>query len=56
VKRDAPGLAVTDGQSRWAVEPKETVWARKAKGVTRFIRQKDNYYDRLNTRLVPRTL
>lgn len=56
VKQNAPGLAVIDGQSRWAVEPKETVWARKAEGVTRFIRQHDNYYDRLNTRLVPRTL
>lgn len=54
VKRDAPGLAVIDGQVRYDVEPNETVWAKKAKGVSRFIRLYDNYWDRINTRLVPR--
>jgi NAD+ kinase len=56
VKPGAPGLAVIDGQTRWDVEPSETVWVRKSKGVSRFIRMYDNYWDRINTRLVPRTL
>jgi NAD+ kinase len=56
VKPGAPGLAVIDGQTRWDVEPSESVWVKKAKGVTRFIRMYDNYWDRVNTRLVPRTL
>ncbi len=56
VKPGAPGLAVIDGQTRWDVEPKERVWVKKAEGVTNFIRLYDNYWDRVNTRLVPRTL
>ncbi len=56
VKPGAPGLAVIDGQTRWEVEPSESVWVKKAEGVTRFIRMYDNYWDRINTRLVPRTL
>ena len=56
VKPGAPGLAIIDGQRRWDVEPLETVWMKKSKVETRFIRMYDNYYDRLNTRLVPRTL
>ena len=56
VKPEAPGLAVIDGQTRWDIEPEEKVWVRKAEGVTRFIRLYDNYWDRINTRLVPRTL
>lgn len=56
VKPGAPGLAVIDGQTRWDVKPSETVWVKKAKSVTRFIRLYDNYWDRVNTRLVPRTL
>lgn len=54
VKPEAPGLAVIDGQSHYDVHAGEIVWIRKAKGVTRFIRLADNYYHRLNTRLVPR--
>jgi NAD+ kinase len=49
----APGIAVIAGQTRWDVQPSEKVWVKKAKGVTRFIRLYDNYYDRLRTRLVP---
>jgi NAD+ kinase len=56
VKAGAPGLAVIDGQTRWDIEPHERVWMKKSEKVTRFIRLYDNYYDRLNTRLVPRTL
>jgi NAD+ kinase len=56
VKPGASGLAIIDGQTRWNVEPLETVWMMKSKVETRFIRMYDNYYDRLNTRLVPRTL
>jgi NAD+ kinase len=56
VKPGASGLAIIDGQTRWDVEPLETVWMKKSKVETRFIRMYDNYYDRLNTRLVPRTL
>ncbi len=56
VKPDAPGLAVVDGQTHHPVEPREIVWMRKAEGVTRFIRLYDNYWDRINTRLIPRTL
>ncbi len=55
-KPGAPGLAVIDGQTRHEVHPRETVWMRKAQGVSRFIRLSDNYYHRLRTRLVPRTL
>jgi NAD+ kinase len=56
VKAGAPGLAVIDGQTRWDIEPHDRVWLKKSENVTRFIRLYDNYYDRLNTRLVPRTL
>jgi NAD+ kinase len=56
VKSVAPGLVIIDGQSQWEVEPLETVWIKKSETVSRFIRLYDNYYDRLNTRLVPRTL
>ncbi|MFW9788502.1 MAG: NAD(+)/NADH kinase [Candidatus Thorarchaeota archaeon] len=56
VKPGASGLAIIDGQTRWDVEPLETVWMKKSDTVTRFIRMYDNYYDRLNTRLIPRTL
>ncbi|MBY8998321.1 MAG: NAD(+)/NADH kinase [Candidatus Thorarchaeota archaeon] len=56
VKPGASGLAIIDGQTRWDVEPLETVWMKKSEVQTRFIRMYDNYYDRLNTRLVPRTL
>lgn len=56
VKPGAPGLVIIDGQRRWDVEPLDTVWMKKSKIETRFIRMYDNYYDRLNTRLVPRTL
>ena len=55
VKPGADGLAVIDGQTSYPVEASETVWVKKAKGVSRFIRLSDNYYDRLNTRLIPRT-
>ncbi len=54
VKVEAPGLAVIDGQTQYDVDAGEVVWIRKAEGVTRFIRLADNYYHRLNTRLVPR--
>ena len=54
VKPGAPGLAVIDGQTRHEVAPTETVWIMKAEGVSRFIRLYDNYWDRLNTRLIPR--
>lgn len=56
VKPGVPGLAVIDGQTRHEVEPHDRVWMKKSESVTRFIRLYDNYYDRLNTRLVPRTL
>ena len=56
VKPGAHGLAIVDGQTQWDVEPLETVWIKKSELVSRFIRLYDNYYDRLNTRLVPRTL
>ncbi len=55
VKPGVRSLVVIDGQDRWEVEPHETVWMKKSEHVTRFIRMYDNYYDRLNTRLVPRT-
>ena len=56
VKPGVSGLAIVDGQRRWDVAPLETIWMKKSDVVTRFIRMYDNYYDRLNTRLVPRTL
>ena len=56
LKPSVPGLAIVDGQKRWDVEPLETVWMKKSENSTRFIRLYDNYYDRLNTRLVPRVL
>ncbi|MFW9812162.1 MAG: NAD(+)/NADH kinase [Candidatus Thorarchaeota archaeon] len=56
VKPGAHGLAIIDGQTQWEVEHLETVWIKKSNLVSRFIRLYDNYYDRLNTRLVPRTL
>ncbi len=55
VKEEAPGLATVDGQTQYDVEAGEVVWIKKSEGVTRFIRLADNYYHRLNTRLVPRT-
>jgi NAD+ kinase len=54
VKPGAPGLTVIDGQTRHEVEPTETVWITKSEGVSRFIRLYDNYWDRLNTRLISR--
>jgi NAD+ kinase len=54
VKPGAPGLAVIDGQTRHEVSPTETVWIMKAEGMSRFIRLYNNYWDRLNTRLIPR--
>ncbi len=54
VKKGAPGLAVIDGQTNYNVEAGDTVWIRKAESISRFIRLTDNYYHRLNTRLVPR--
>ncbi len=54
VKPGVSALAVIDGQTRWEIAPHETVWMKKSEGVSRFIRLYDNYYDRLNTRLVPR--
>jgi NAD+ kinase len=54
VKPGAPGLAVIDGQTRHEVAPTETVWIMKSEGVSRFIRLYNNYWDRLNTRLIPR--
>ncbi|TXT57688.1 MAG: NAD kinase [Candidatus Thorarchaeota archaeon] len=56
VKAGARGLAVIDGQTRWDVEPGERVWIKKSDTYTRFIRLYDNYYERLRTRLIPRTL
>jgi NAD+ kinase len=56
VKPGVSGLAIVDGQRRWDVAPLETIWMKKSDAATRFIRMYDNYYDRLNTRLVPRTL
>jgi NAD+ kinase len=56
VKPGVCSMVVIDGQDRWEVEPHETIWIKKSEYVTRFIRMYDNYYDRLNTRLVPRTL
>ncbi len=55
-KPGAGAYSVIDGQTRWEVEPGSTVWIEKSNNVTRFIRLYDNYFDRLNTRLVPRTL
>ncbi|MHA2134594.1 MAG: NAD(+)/NADH kinase [Candidatus Thorarchaeota archaeon] len=55
-KPDAPGLAVIDGQVQHNIEPHEVVWMKKSDSVSRFIRLYDNYWDRINTRLVPRTL
>ncbi|MFW9847612.1 MAG: NAD(+)/NADH kinase [Candidatus Thorarchaeota archaeon] len=54
-KIDAHGLAVIDGQTQFEVEQGEIVWVKKSDGITRFVRLSDNYYHRLNTRLVPRT-
>ncbi|MHA1576612.1 MAG: NAD(+)/NADH kinase [Candidatus Thorarchaeota archaeon] len=54
VKKGAHGLAVIDGQTQFDIEPLHTIWIRKSKGVSRFIRLSDNYYERLNTRLIPR--
>ena len=56
VKKGASGLAVIDGQTRWDIEPHDKIWLKKSEAVTKFIRLYDNYYDRLNTRLIPRTL
>ena len=56
VKTGASGLAVIDGQTRWDIEPHDKIWLKKSDAVTKFIRLYDNYYDRLNTRLIPRTL
>lgn len=56
IKPGVSAYAVIDGQTRWEVAPHETVWMKKSEGVSRFIRLYDNYYDRLNTRLVPRVL
>jgi len=56
VKAGAAGLAVIDGQTRWDIEPHDRIWLKKSESVTKFIRLYDNYYDRLNTRLIPRTL
>jgi NAD+ kinase len=56
VKPGAHGLAIIDGQRRLDVKPGEAVWIKKSDVITRFIRMSDNYYDRLNTRIVPRTL
>ncbi|MBS3793842.1 MAG: NAD(+)/NADH kinase [Candidatus Thorarchaeota archaeon] len=56
VKSGAHGLAIIDGQRRLDVKPGEAVWIKKSDVITRFIRMSDNYYDRLNTRIVPRTL
>jgi NAD+ kinase len=56
VKPGVSGLAIIDGQTRWEVEPLETVLMKKSEVQTKFIRMYDNYYDRLNTRLVPRKL
>lgn len=56
VKAGAPGLAVIDGQTRWDIDPHETIWLKKSERVSKFIRLYNNYYDRLNTRLIPRTL
>ena len=56
VKPGVSALAVIDGQTRWEIAPHETVWMKKSEGVSRFIRLYDNYYDRLNTRLIPRIL
>lgn len=55
-KPKAGAYVVIDGQTRWEIEPGSVVWIRKSDKVTRFIRLYDNYYDRLSTRLVPRTL
>ncbi len=55
VKKGAQGLAVIDGQTNYEVEHGGIVWVKKSDGVSRFIRLSDNYYHRLNTRLVPRT-
>ncbi|MGY5859608.1 MAG: NAD(+)/NADH kinase [Candidatus Thorarchaeota archaeon] len=56
VKKGASGLTVIDGQTRWDIEPHDKIWLKKSDAVTKFIRLYDNYYDRLNTRLIPRTL
>jgi len=56
VKKGTSGLAVIDGQTRWDIEPHDKIWLKKSEAVTKFIRLYDNYYDRLNTRLIPRTL
>ncbi|MFX0045442.1 MAG: NAD(+)/NADH kinase [Candidatus Hermodarchaeota archaeon] len=56
VKPGTPGLAVIDGQTTWDIGPSEKVWIKKADCVSKFIRLYDNYWDRVNTRLVPRTL
>jgi NAD+ kinase len=56
VKPGVSAYAVIDGQTRWEIAPHETVWMKKSQGVSRFIRMYDNYYDRLNTRLIPRVL
>ena len=56
VKKEVSGLAVIDGQTRWDIEPHDKVWLKKSDAATKFIRLYDNYYDRLNTRLIPRTL
>jgi len=56
VKKETSGLAVIDGQTRWDLKPHDKIWLKKSEAVTKFIRLYDNYYDRLNTRLIPRTL
>lgn len=52
VKPGATGVVVIDGQTQSDVNPHDKVWVKKAKGVTRFIRMYDSYYDRLRSRLV----
>ncbi|MEM2143142.1 MAG: NAD(+)/NADH kinase [Candidatus Thorarchaeota archaeon] len=56
VKPGASGIVIVDGQSVHEVTPGSTVWLRKSDSFTRFIRLHDNYFERLNTRVVPRTL
>lgn len=54
IKPEAHALVIIDGQVRHGVDAGKTIWMKKSKSVSRFIRIADNYYDRLRTRLVPR--
>ncbi len=54
VRAGACTIAVIDGQARFDVEYGHRIWLKKSNKVTRFIRMYDNYYDRLNTRLIAR--